>query len=246
VTRFICNSQFSLDALLAHGIDARKAALIRGVPSRRLPGRAAGARDPRRIIFVGQVIPPKGVHVLLEALALMAKRGIDARLDIVGHVEGWLAPEYGNYWSELEDRAQAPDLVGRVRFLGWREDVDALLREAAVHCCPSLPEIRESFAGVVLEAQAAGLPSVVFPTGGLPEAVTHGVNGWVCAGTSAEDLAEGLEHFLRDDERRLRAGEAASRARGAAARSAFAAEWWSVFSHAPARTRPLQEKRSPA
>jgi glycosyltransferase involved in cell wall biosynthesis len=125
-----------------------------------------------------------------------------------------------------------PDLVGRVRLLGWRDDVDALLRAAAIHCCPSMPEQRESFGIVVLEAKAAGLPSVVFPSGGLSETVTHGVDGWLCPEPTAAALAEGLQYFLQDTERLARAGLEARRSTVRYGRDVFDAAWWSLLSGA--------------
>ncbi|MGE0705065.1 MAG: glycosyltransferase family 4 protein [Vicinamibacterales bacterium] len=245
--RFVCNSKFSWNALLENGVDPAKTSIIRGVPSRRPASRVPARKDTRRVIFIGQVTPPKGVREMLEAVAILLRRGLDVNVDVVGKVEGWLAPEYGDYWTELRQRADQEDLAGRVRFLGWREDVDALLKESAVHCCPSLPEIRESFAGVVLEAKAAGIPSVVFPTGGLPEAIEHGVDGWVCASCSAQDLAAGLDYFLSDDGRRERAGAVASEQFGAGARTSFAHAWWAVMkSAASGSTLPLKETQHPA
>jgi glycosyltransferase involved in cell wall biosynthesis len=96
-----------------------------------------------------------------------------------------------------------------VRFLGWREDIPQLMSRASVHCCPSRREIREAFGIVVLEAKLSGLPSVVGPSGNLPELVDHRRTGWVCRGDSAQELAEGLRFFLTDAGRLLAAGTAA-------------------------------------
>ena len=128
-----------------------------------MPPPADTARIPGRVIFVGQIIPDKGLDLLLDAIALLRARGIDATLDVVGEIDGWEAPEYRGYRAALRDRARQPDLAGAVKFLGYREDVPTLLGRASVHCCPSRPEHREGFGLVVLEAKLAGLPSVVTP-----------------------------------------------------------------------------------
>ena len=91
---------------------------------------------------------------------------------------------------------RARDLDGAVSFLGCSEDVPALLSRASLHCCPSRPEQREAFGLVVLEAKLSGLPSVVTPSGNLPELIEHGRDGWVCPRADAEALAEGLACFL--------------------------------------------------
>jgi glycosyltransferase involved in cell wall biosynthesis len=203
------------------------------------------SRDLRKVIFVGQVIPPKGLHVLLDAIALLLRRGVDVSLDVVGRVDGWISPAYGDYWERLKARAAAPDLSGRIRLLGWREDVDVLLRSAAVHCCPSLPEQRETFGIVVLEAKAAGLPSVVFQSGALAEQITHGVDGWVCPDLTAAALADGIEYFLSDADRLTQAGQAARRSAMRYDHKASDDAWWAIVSPAvPARPPPLASPMS--
>jgi glycosyltransferase involved in cell wall biosynthesis len=148
-----------------------------------------------RVVFVGQIIPPKGVDLLLEAVALVASRGIPVTLDVVGDIDGWESPSYAGHRARLRERSAAPDLAGRVVFAGHRDDVIARLSIAAVHACPSRPEQREGLAGTVLEAKVAGVPSVVTPTGSLPELVRHGVDGWVAREATAEAIAEGLMVF---------------------------------------------------
>ena len=53
-----------------------------------------GRKIPGRVIFVGQIIPEKGVDLLLDALAMVRGRGVDATLDVVGDMDGWEAPAY--------------------------------------------------------------------------------------------------------------------------------------------------------
>lgn len=229
VSHYVCNSRFTQQELLACGIDRAKTSLIFNIVPRRMPAPQAESRDPHRVIFVGQVIPPKGLHVLLDAVGLLVGQGIDVSLDVVGRIDGWISPSYGDYWVRLKERVAAPDLAGRVRLLGWREDVDALMRASALHACPSLPEQRESFGLVVIEAKAAGLPSVVLPSGALGEQIAHGVDGWICPAATPEALAEGLAYFLTDRERLTRAGEAAERSSATYDRSLFNASWNAVF-----------------
>ena len=86
-------------------------------------------------------------------------------------------------------------LSDRIRFLDHISDVGGLLEKADLHVCPSISS-GESFPNVVLEAKHAGLPSVVFPTAGLPEAVVHGSEGLVCSGSSSKELAEKIEQYV--------------------------------------------------
>ena len=230
VDRYVPNSKFIEQELLAHGIDRGKVRVVyntvpyRGTewgPSRPVPG---------RIVYVGQIIPPKGLDVLLDAVALLARRGYEATLDVVGAIDAWEAPGYEGYRERIRLRADATDLAGRVRFLGQREDVPALMAQASVHCMPSRPEQKEGFAVVALEAKRAGLPSVVTRSGALPEMVRHTVDGWVCPDVTAEAIAEGLAHFLSDPDRARSAGEQARASERLYNRDRFAAEWADIFS----------------
>jgi glycosyltransferase involved in cell wall biosynthesis len=230
VDRFVCNSRFTQRELLAHGISPRKVLQIYNtVPTRDGVAQVSGGRDPRKLIYVGQVIPEKGLDVLLDAVGILVGAGHDVRLDVVGDMEGWVSGTYTGYREKVRERAAAPDLAGRVSFLGHREDVPDLLAGAGVHCCPSQPAQREGFGVVNIEAKQAGIPSVVFPTGALPELIAHGTDGWMCASPTAAALAEGIEYFLADPDRLDRAGRAARASLEPFNRERFTEAWWRVF-----------------
>ena len=226
---FVCNSAYTERELAAHGIAASKRMTIPHTPpTRRASSATADARDGRRLIYVGQIIPQKGVDLLLDALGFLVAHGREVSLDVVGRMDGWVPPEHAGYRERLVARAAAPDLHGRVRFLGVREDVPELMAAAAIHCCPSRKAQREAFGIVVIEAKQAGIPSVVMPSGALGELVTHGDDGWICREESAAALAEGIDYFLDAD--RLRSGMAAARASaGLYSRDRFEIAWRAVF-----------------
>jgi glycosyltransferase involved in cell wall biosynthesis len=233
VDRFIPNSQFIHRELLAHGIAADKSLVVYNtVPHRDDPWEPR-ERIPGRIIYVGQIIPPKGVDVLLDAFALALRGGADASLDIVGDIDGWEAPEFDGYRERIRVRAAAPEFAGRVRLLGSREDIPSLMGVASVHCQPSRLEQKEGFAVVALEAKRAGLPSVVTMSGALPEMVTHLVDGWVCPEVTPEAIAEGLSYFIADDERARHAGEQARNRERQYSHERFSSAWAAVFDVVP-------------
>ncbi|HMJ87709.1 MAG TPA: glycosyltransferase [Vicinamibacterales bacterium] len=238
VDQFVANSSFTERELHASGVPASKVGMIPNMPSRRAhTWSAGGSKTPGRVIFVGQIIPEKGVDLLLDAIALVRARGVDATLDIVGDMDGWEAPAYRGHRAALHERANRPDLAGVVRFLGWREDVPILLNRASLHCCPSRPEQREAFGNVVLEAKLSGVPSIVTPSGDLPDLVAHRRDGWVCQEATATAIAEALEYFLTTPAVLEAAGEAALTSAGKYSEDRFAAAWARVFtitSHEPA------------
>jgi glycosyltransferase involved in cell wall biosynthesis len=230
IDSFVANSDFTRRELLAHGIPAEKVGTISNMPARRLTKWGAdGPRIPGRVIFVGQIIPEKGLDLLLDAVALLRGRGVDATLDVLGDMDGWEGPAYRGHRAGLRQRATRADLNGSVNFLGWREDVPALMSRASVHCCPSRPEQREAFGNVVLEAKLSGLPSVVMPSGDLPELVAHRGDGWVCEHVDATALAEGLAFFLTRPDDLARAGQAARASADYFSEERFATAWTKVF-----------------
>jgi glycosyltransferase involved in cell wall biosynthesis len=228
VDQFVCNSQYTEKELLAYGIPRRKVSYVYNtVPTRHGLNSNSSTHDWRKIIFVGQLIPEKGVHVLLDAVGLLATKGWDVKLDVVGAMEGWEAPPFAGYRQSLLKRASEPDLAGRINFLGYLDDVHSLLAQAGIHCCPS--QEPEGFGIVVLEAKMASIPSVVTPRGALPELIRHGEDGWICADISALALAEGIEKLLPDPAAARAAGKAASASLERFGRERFEQRWWEVF-----------------
>ncbi len=229
---FVCNSEFTSRELGAHGVPPAKRVVVAHTPPTRVsPSAPRANRDSGRIIYVGQIIPEKGLDLLLDAVGMLVERGHDVRLDVVGEMTGWVPPEHEGYRERVSARAAAPDLGGRVSFLGFRDDIPALMAQAAIHCIPSRREQREAFGIVVIEAKQAGIPTVALPSGALPELITQGDDGWVCEAETAASLAEGLEYFLQPD--RLQRGMAFARASAAHyGRGRFEQAWRGIFANA--------------
>jgi len=128
------------------------------------------SRDARIVVFVGQLVPIKGVDLLVEAWDRLCRRGGigDAdRLVIIGD---------GKCRADLEHRVNAAGISARVRFLGAipQDEVSRWLAAASLLC---LPSHNEGTPNVVVEALASGIPVVATRVGGVPEIVLDGVNG---------------------------------------------------------------------
>src|SRR5262249_13423315 len=171
----------------------------------------------------------KGLDLLLDAVGLLRARGLDVTLDVVGDMDGWEGPEYRGYRASLRARADAADLAGAVQFLGWREDVPAALAAGSIHCCPTHVAVREAFGNVVLEAKRSGMPSVVTPSGNLKDLVRHRGNGWVCADSTADAIAEGLAFFATSEDARAAAGRGALASLADYSEEQFVRGWSGVF-----------------
>jgi glycosyltransferase involved in cell wall biosynthesis len=234
VSRHIANSAFTAAELRAVGVPSQRIVTIHNVAPVRESEEVEFVRQPGRIAYVGQIIPEKGVLQLLDAVGLLIAQGLDVTIDVAGQMEGWAPETVYAYRSALRARAAQPDLMGRVRFLGWQENISAILRQASVHCCPSQPEQREGFGITVVEAKRAGVPSVVCPSGALPELIEHHRDGVVAEGFDAAAIADGLEWLLAEPGRLAQAQEAALASSRHFDPLVFERRWQQAFDMRPA------------
>jgi glycosyltransferase involved in cell wall biosynthesis len=230
VDKFVCCSQHVKEQLMTIGISETKASVIHNtVPQRRSAVAKGASRNDEKLIFVGQIIPEKGLDLLLEAMALLVERGRKVSLDVVGDMNGWAPPPISTYRETLRARANDSVLAGRVQFLGWRDDVPTLLAHAAIHCIPSRPTMFEGFPLVNLEAKMAAIPSVAFNTGPFSELIDHPNDGWLCSEISANELARGIDYFITDGGRLQAARSAARCSANKFSPERFANSWWTLF-----------------
>jgi glycosyltransferase involved in cell wall biosynthesis len=110
--------------------------------------------------------------------------------------------------GECRARAAALGLADRVRFLGYRRDVDALLPECDVLLCPSTLEATPY---VIFEAMAAGLPVIASRLYGIPEIVHDGKTGILFDPAAGGELVRAIDSLFRDRRRGARMGEAGRR-----------------------------------
>jgi glycosyltransferase involved in cell wall biosynthesis len=200
---FIAVSRFIARRLTENGVEASRISVVYPVPPKHRAGAIPSPVDQnhRNVLFVGQVIEDKGPHLLIQAFRKLATSYPDARLLIAG----WS----GDGWARgLRDAAATdPLLRNKVLFLGFVEDVPALLRSSYLLVAPSLCE--EALGLVVLEAKEAGITSIVFSSGGLPEVVEHGVDGFICYDKTVDALEQALRFYLDDASRAKTHGAAA-------------------------------------
>jgi glycosyltransferase involved in cell wall biosynthesis len=174
------------------GIDVERYA--RAEPAPPAAGRLVGN--------VARLAPQKGQRVLLDAAPLVLERHPDARFVLVGD---------GESRRELEEQARRLTIDDHVVFTGARDDVPELLASFSVF---ALPSYFEGLCVAVLEAQAAGVPVVATPVGGVRETVVSGETGLLAAVGDPASLAQGIVRLLDDpDEAQRLAAEARRRVR---------------------------------
>ena len=187
-----------------------------------------------KIISVGRLIEKKGFEVLINACALLAKRGVDFTCDIVGT---------GEREAALRQQINTLGLNHRVQLIGPRPQTEVIeqVRSAAVFAAPCVVGADGNADGlptVLLEAMALGTPCVSTDVTGIPEVSHHEDTGLQVAQHDATGLAAALERLLTDKALRVRL---ATRARALIEREFNAtqntAQQWQWFEQAIAATR---------
>jgi len=165
--------------------------------------RVSFGTDPEAIVILlaARIEPLKGHAVLLEALG---------RLRAQPGWECWIAGgaqrrEEVQWLAELRADAQRRGIAERVRFLGQRADVPALLAAANLYCQPNVQP--EGFGLALVEALRAGLPVITSRFGGAVEIVTDDC-GILCPPGDSAAVAEALCALMADPSLRQRLSQA--------------------------------------
>lgn len=195
----IAVSEYERRAGLAHRIGApEQYRVIRnGVDLQRFDGRYAPVSG--RVLMVGRLAAPKRPDLAIRAVQALRSRFPNLALDLVGD-----GPER----RRIEDLIADLGLRDRVRVLGSRHDVPALLSSAQ---CVVLASDSEACPLSVIEGMAAGAPVVASRVGGMPEIMEAGATGILTDPGSVEALATALGDVLSDPQRAQRMGEAGRR-----------------------------------
>lgn len=159
---------------------------------------------PLQLSVVSRLAPNKRVDHAILALVELTRRGESAELTIVG--DGVSAGPLKRLAGELG--------VGeRVRFTGYQPEPEKLARLRESHLLMH-PSLREGWGLNVIEANAMGVPAVVYPVDGLVDSTVPGVTGCVCESERPESLADGVVWLTADEGRYQRIREAAWRRSG--------------------------------
>jgi glycosyltransferase involved in cell wall biosynthesis len=171
--------------VIPNGIDLPKYAAA-GDPVQ-LRGRLGLDRARKYIACIARFHPVKDHRTLLKAFAEVARSRPDTDLLLVGD---------GPLRGDLEALTSELGLVGRVRFLGVRDDVADILQVVDVF---TLTSVSEAASITLLEAMAAARPVVVTAVGGNPEIVRDGVDGLLAPRGDAPAIASAFLRILGDD-----------------------------------------------
>lgn len=204
--RIVAVSADIAQKLMDGGVPKEKICVIaNGVDARFCPGdkmQMRGQLDlPREdfiVLFVGLLVPVKGVEILVEALSAWNAKG---------HWTCVLVGD-GPLSEELQGLAEDAGIDGQMRFVGRRSsrEIPQWMQAADLLVLPSYSEGRPN---VVLEAQACGIPVVATRVGGTAELVVEGETGLLVDSGASAQLRAALEALRDDAEQREKMGRRA-------------------------------------
>jgi len=146
-------------------------------------------REPFKLLYVGRLVPVKGLRYLLQAVKLLSDKGIDVELEVMGD---------GYHRAALEVATKELGLEERVHFLGriaFGSKLFEVYRRADIFVLPSLSE---GIPKTLLEAMASGLPIVATRVGGVPDVIKDGETGLLVEPRSPEQIAKAVQRLIED------------------------------------------------
>jgi phosphatidyl-myo-inositol dimannoside synthase len=181
--------------------------------------RTADDAGPLRLLCVGRLIERKGQHHLIEAVRRLTDAELNVRLELVGT---------GDALAANQALAARLGVTDRVTFAGYvpREDIAARYAAADVFV---LPSYNEGMSVATLEAMGAGLPIVATRTGGTPDLIEEGVNGFTFDWADVDALTGHLAMLARYRELGQRMGAASLARAGRFTWDAAAARYMELF-----------------
>jgi glycosyltransferase involved in cell wall biosynthesis len=200
-TVVIVNSHATGDSFVAAGGDKSKVRVVHdGVSAAPFDAvdsvtvdslRAEIGRGGKTLVgLFGRLSPWKGQEVLLEALSTLP--------EVHGVLVGGALFGEDAHAAKLKERASAPDLAGRVHFLGFRRDIPALMK--AMDIVAHTSTAAEPFGLVIVEGMLAGRPVIATKAGGALEILAEGDGGMLVAPGSVEELRGAIRELLENPE----------------------------------------------
>lgn len=154
-----------------------------------------------RLLYVGRLVPQKGVDVLLNSLYLAKKNGFNFELIIAGS---------GILEDNLKKLLHSLGLDESVKFSGFitRTELPKYYTQSDIFILPSR---YEPFGMVLVEAMASGLPVIASDVGGMTEIVINGKTGLLVPPDDTKALTDAIMTLIGDKKKRASMGAAGRR-----------------------------------
>jgi glycosyltransferase involved in cell wall biosynthesis len=147
---------------------------------------------PLRVVFAANLIPDKGVMVLLDALKILDRRGTPVEVRVYG--AGGLRDACAKAARQL-NRSVTLELCGQ---LAYGAEFFAMLRGQDLLVAPSLSDEQPR---IVYDGFSQALPVLGSDTAGLKQCVSHAETGWIVPAGDAKALADAIEWASEHRER---------------------------------------------
>ena len=151
--------------------------------------------DNKNIITIANLSVRKGYKDYLRAIAIVVNKVPESRFLFLGK---------DNLDGKIQQLIIDNNLENSVQYLGFQEKIDEFLENSAVFVLPSL--YGEGCPTSILEAFSFSLPVVAYQIDGIPELVTHGVDGLLFDVGDVNALADGIINLLLDPEKSTKMG----------------------------------------
>jgi len=150
-----------------------------------------------KILLASRLLIEKGIFEFMEAIESLKNRGLDFEAVVAGDIDP------ANPGSISESQFRSWQQSGVATFLGFQNDMVALLKNTDIAC---LPSYREGLPMSLLEAMAAGKPLVTTDAPGCRATVRDGRNGFLVPAKTSKPLADALEKLIVDPSLRQKMG----------------------------------------
>jgi len=150
------------------------------------------------LLYVGRLVPQKGIEFLIESIKIIKKRTDNFILSIAGS---------GILENKIKQIIQDYDLTQNVKLIGFI-DKPALIDVYSNADVLVVPSLYEPFGLVNIEAMACGIPVVGSNVGGIPEIIDDGKTGLLVQPGNPEELATAITRLLENKELRKKMGAA--------------------------------------
>lgn len=193
-SKIICVSEYDRQIAIGTGMDSRRLTVVRnGVMDEAVSStKHKQDRQAVKIAMVARFAPQKDHYTVIKAM----KKLKGAELILIG--DGSLSKQVETWLREF-------DIESRVKLLGFRNDIPAILSQVDIL---ALISNWEGLPLSIVEGMRAGLPVVASDVGGVKEAVADGKTGYLIPRKDSETLALRLQQLVKNKELRQQMGQA--------------------------------------
>ncbi|GGC72965.1 glycosyltransferase [Marinobacter halophilus] len=149
-------------------------------------------QDATVVISIGNIRPAKGYEYLVDAAVTMAAQDPKVHFVVVGHQKAQL-------FNKLMDQIARATTQPNIHWLGFRQDVASILRQADIFL---LPSVSEGFSISTVEAMMAGVPIIATRSGGPEEIIIDGASGRLVPVRDAEAIVTAISGMMEPEMRK--------------------------------------------